>query len=257
MMAGDKASGTQAGAAAQSSEVQRDMFDRSLEFQKEAMGWQKSVYGDAKTNLSGYQTLGQRATDALGYLTGLTPGTNASGEVGFGLLKPFGINPDGTKQDMTAALESTPGYQFTRDQGLKAVTNSNTARGLGTSGNALKEAASYATGLAQNTYGEQYKIYQDQLDRIYNRLMGMTGAGQNAAVAQGNVGVGTGSNISGSANSIMANATQTGSSIGSNTIGAANARGASTMASANAVGNAASGASNAYMTNKLIDGMYG
>lgn len=59
-----------------------------------------------------------------------------------------------------AELEQTPGYQFTRQQGLQAVQNSAAARGLGVSGAALKGAATFATGLADSTYQQQFAQQQ-------------------------------------------------------------------------------------------------
>ena len=56
-----------------------------------------------------------------------------------------------------AYLEQTPGYQFTLQQGLESTQNGAAARGLGTSGAANKAAASYATGLANDTYQNQFQ----------------------------------------------------------------------------------------------------
>lgn len=83
----------------------------------------------------------------------------------------------GSPSQISAQLQSLPGYQFTRTQGLKAVANSAAARGLGVSGAALKGAATYATGLADNTYGQQA-----------NLLMGGASLGEDAAAKTGNVG---------------------------------------------------------------------
>lgn len=55
-----------------------------------------------------------------------------------------------------AELEATPGYQFSLNQGLRAAQNSAAARGLGVSGAALAGAAKFATGLADNTYQNQF-----------------------------------------------------------------------------------------------------
>ena len=74
--------------------------------------------------------------------------------------------PGGMSQ---AELEQTPGYQFTRDQGLQAVQNSAAARGLGVSGAALKGAATYATGLADQTYKDQFAIKQQQFTDTMNQ----------------------------------------------------------------------------------------
>ena len=84
-----------------------------------------------------------------------------------------------------AQLKATPGYQFTLGQGLQSTQNAAAARGLGISGAALKGAANYATGLAQNTYAQDAGIYGQQQAQIGNLLTGMVGAGQNAAAGQG------------------------------------------------------------------------
>lgn len=80
-------------------------------------------------------------------------------------------------------LEQTPGYQFTLNQGLAATQNSNAAHGLGVSSNALNGAANYATGLANNTYMNQFNMaqqqYQDYANQYTNQL-----AGQNAIYNQ-------------------------------------------------------------------------
>jgi hypothetical protein len=62
---------------------------------------------------------------------------------------PFVWNPT------MEGLAQTPGYQFTLDQGLKAVQSSAAARGLGMSGAAMRGAADYASGKASETYNQQ------------------------------------------------------------------------------------------------------
>lgn len=115
-----------------------------------------------------------------------------------------------------------PGYQFTLNQGLKATQNSAAARGLGSSGAALKGAASYATGLAQSNY-----------NNYFNQLMGITQLGENAAAQTGAYG------------------TQTASSVGNNLIGAGNATAASYLNTGNAVNNAANTIGSYYMLQGL------
>lgn len=51
------------------------------------------------------------------------------------------------------AFEGTPGFAFARAQGLKAVQSSNSARRG--SGNVLAALTKYATGLAQQDYGNE------------------------------------------------------------------------------------------------------
>lgn len=83
----------------------------------------------------------------------------------------------GSPSQTRAAMEALPGYQFALGQGLKSVQNSAAARGLGVSGAALKGAATYATGLADQTYGNQV-----------NRLLAGAQLGENAAAQTGQQG---------------------------------------------------------------------
>lgn len=104
-----------------------------------------------------------------------------------------------------AALENLPGYQFTKTQGLKSVQNAAAARGLGISGAALKGAADFATGLADNTFGNQF-----------NRLLESAKLGANAAAGVGSAATGMSGGI---ANSIMTG----GQAQAAGTMGAGNA----------------------------------
>lgn len=131
-------------------------------------------------------------------------------------------------------LRSTPGYQFTLNQGLKAVQNAAAARGLGVSGAALKGASQYATGLADNTYQQQFQNAVTNQTNAANRLLSGASLGENAAAQTGNY------------------ATQTGQSIGNNLIGAGNAQAASSIAQGNAVGNIGNSVGNLYLTNALL-----
>lgn len=118
-----------------------------------------------------------------------------------------------------ATLEKTPGYQFNLTQGLKATQNAAAARGLGLSGAALKGAASYATGLADNTYQNQFANALTNQTNQFNRLLGLQGQGQNAAAGLGGFAQSTGENL---ANTLIGGAkAQAGSQIaGSNALGA-------------------------------------
>lgn len=167
---------------------------------------QQQMFGITQKNLSPYVANG---ADAMSSLTRL-------------------LSPNGGVN--MAELEKLPGYQFDLTQGEKAVQNSASARGLGTSGAAMKGASSYATGLADKYFGEQY-----------NRLLGTAQLGENAGA-----GVGTA-------------ATATGSQIGSNIIGAGNAQAGAAMAGGNAIAGLGGTAMNAYMASKLFGpgGMYG
>lgn len=134
-----------------------------------------------------------------------------------------------------ATLEKTPGYQFNLTQGLKATQNSAAARGLGSSGAALKGAATFATGLADSTYQNQFNNAVTNQTNAYNRLFNLVNTGENAAAQTGSAGT--------SAANTAANAQ----------IGAGNAQ----AAAANATGSSISGLANNVGGYAAYKGLYG
>ena len=86
-----------------------------------------------------------------------------------------------------ADIEATPGYQFTRTQGLKAAQNSAAARGLGVSGAALKGAETFAAGLADQTFNTRWNQANTNQTNAYQRLKGLVDTGAAAAGAGGQI----------------------------------------------------------------------
>ncbi len=126
-------------------------------------------------------------------------------------------------------LQATPGYQFTLQQGLQSTQNAAAARGLGISGAAMKGAADYATGLANNTYATNAGIYQKNQDQIGNLLTGIVNGGAVAANNQGQL-------ITGQVNA-----------AGQTTLAGAQAKAAGTVGAANSfTGGLTSGFNNLY-----------
>jgi len=115
-----------------------------------------------------------------------------------------------------ATLRQTPGYQFALSQGLKSVQNGAAARGLGSSGAAMKGAANYATGLADQTYLDQFNVANTNMNNAYNRLMGVASLGANAGAQTGNIGA----QLTGNAGNYL---TQDGTAQAAGLIGAGNA----------------------------------
>lgn len=168
-------------------------------------------YGQTRSDLQPYRDIGQTASTNL---------TNRLTE----LTSPIVMDQ--------ATLEQTPGYQFNRTQGLKAVQNSAAARGLGNSGAALKGAATFATGLADSTYQNQFNNENTNRQNAYDRLMGVIGTGENAAAQTGAIG-------SKAATTAAGVNTTVGGQVGGNTIGAGNANAAAYNATGQAFGTAA------------------
>lgn len=175
---------------------------------------QSQMYKQTRKDLLPYNTAGQNALTML--MTQLPS-----------LTTPV-------KMDQ-ATLEQTPGYQFNLSQGLKSTQSGAAARGLGSSGAALKGAASYATGLADSTYQNQFSNEVTNQTNAYNRLMGVVNTGQNAAAQTGSAG------------------SQAANGMSNAYIQAGNAQAAGYTGAANALN---SGVSN-YMTYNALKGMYG
>ena len=134
-----------------------------------------------------------------------------------------------------AQLESTPGYQFNLSQGLKATQNGYAAQGLGTSGAALKGAATYASGLADTTYQNQFANALNSYNTNLGRFQNLAATGENAAAQTGTFN------------------TQTGGNIGQTAVGAANASAAATVGTANAASSAIGGLGSAYLYSNLFN----
>lgn len=140
-------------------------------------------------------------------------------------------------EGIQAYLESLPGYQFARDQGIQAVTNQLNARGLGDmSGSLSKGIARFVTGLADQTYGDQV-----------NRLMSAVGMGQNAAAQTGTL---SSNAASGASNALIGGSQAYGQGI----IGAANASAGGTVGAANAISSGLGSLGNAYLTSQILGG---
>jgi hypothetical protein len=183
-------------------------------------------YQQNSQNLAPWMQNGTNSSNLLSYLTGSGGSAPAgySGAAGGQGALTAQFNPT------QAQLESTPGYQFTLGQGLKSVQNSYAAKGLASSGAALKGAADYATGDANTTFNQQFQNYWNQNQSIYNMLSGQSGQGLSAAGALANAG------------------TTAAGQQGQNTIGAGNAQ----AAMYNGIGSAIGGAANSLGTYGLL-----
>lgn len=76
-----------------------------------------------------------------------------------------------------SSVRGLPGYQFNQEEGQRAIDGSSAARGMNASGRTLKDLMRFGTGLADQTYGNQWQ-----------RLLGLSGQGLTATGAQAGVG---------------------------------------------------------------------
>ena len=160
-------------------------------------GIQQQQYQQTREDLSPYRNIGQTASTQL---------TNRLSE----LTSPISVDPN--------QLENSDYYKFASTQGQKAVTNSAAARGLASSGAALKGAAAFAKGLATDTYKTAFDMANTNQTNAYNRLKGLVDTGENAAAQTGFLGekaaYNTGSALTGGANAEAAADNKIGTSVG-------------------------------------------
>lgn len=151
---------SQSYAASKGADAQRESADK-------AIALQQNQYAQTRADLAPYRDAGAAYSDELKsrmpYLT-----------------SDISIDPN--------MLENSDYYKFASTQGQKGVTNSAAARGLATSGAALKGAATFAEGLATNTYKDAFAMENTNRTNAYTRLKGLIDTGAGAAATGGALG---------------------------------------------------------------------
>lgn len=155
------------------------------------------------------------------------------------LLRPY---RNGEEFSFTGKdLDSDPGYQFGLNQGTQGIERGQASRGNFLSGAAMKELTRFnedyagtkfndAFTRARSTWGTNLGAYNDNKDRIYNFLSGVSTVGQNAAARVG------------------ASNQQVGSSVAGNMLASGAAQSAGAVASSNAWQSGINSAANAWNT---------
>lgn len=176
---------------------------------------QYNAQSQLQANLAPYANFGASAMPNIMQKLGL------GGQGGGFSFGQFNFNP----QD----LQNTPGYQFTLNQGLKNTNNALSSQGLLGSGSQAKALADYTSGLASNTYNDQFKnalnsynanyttglnSFNANLDPLFkllnlgqNSAAGIGQGGYNSAVNAGNAiaqgTIGSGSQGANTMNSLL------------------------------------------------------
>lgn len=146
--------------ANKAADAQKEAADKSI-------AMQQGQYQQTRQDLSPYRDIGSQASTDLGKrLSDLT--------------SPISVDPN--------QLENSDYYKFASTQGQKGVTNSAAARGLATSGAALKGAAAFAKGLATDTYKTAFDMENTNQSNAYNRLKSLVDTGENASAQTGVLG---------------------------------------------------------------------
>ena len=131
--------------------------------------------------------------------------------------------------DMTTALSQMPGFKFAQDWGQQGVANQATTTGLG--GNALAAGGKFATGLAQQGYGQ----IVSQLQALLGTGAGLEGTGASTMASGASALSGAASNFGGQ---IAGTLGGIGQSTASGILGSANALAGGLQGAASSIGNA-------------------
>jgi hypothetical protein len=137
-----------------------------------AIGEQQREYDQARADQAPFRTTGVSALDQIAKLYGLDT-TDANGN----MVKGSG------KADLSG-FATSPDFQFNLQQGQQAIDRSAAARGGLLSGAAVKAGTQYASGLADQEYGN-----------YVNRLLATAGQGQTATNATQVAGTNAANNI--------------------------------------------------------------
>ncbi|HEV8492027.1 MAG TPA: hypothetical protein VGR76_07140 [Candidatus Angelobacter sp.] len=116
-------------------------------------------------------------------LTSYAPGASAYGDA-------TGANGAAGYARARSNFQTNPGYQFQMDQGLQALNRTHAAAGNLSSGNADTDALKYATGLADQSYGQYIAGLSPYLGGQQTATAGAagvdTGLGTNLNASYGN-----------------------------------------------------------------------
>jgi len=136
----------------------------------------KDIYNQSRTDLMPWMTVGGNALNQLGALNGIGGYTQAVGQPGQPGYVAGHATPAG--QPDYSAFMNSPDYQFALQQGQKSLDASAAARGRLYSGGYGQDLTNYGQGMATQN-----------LNNYENRLMSISGQGQQAGEFGGQLGM--------------------------------------------------------------------
>jgi hypothetical protein len=218
--------GAALGGAYLQSESAEDATYAQGQMSKAAIEEQRRQYDLSRSDSAPWREAGGSAISRLSQLLGLNGGT---GE----LNKKFSVAD--FMEDPVTKLS----YQSGLDLGTQAIDRMAGARGSRNSGATLKELSRFGTDYTGQKAGESYNRFYGDQDRSFNRLAGVSGAGQTATTNLG------------------AQGTQAGTNIGNIMTSLGNARGAGAIAQGNLWGGAVQNIGNWYNQNQQLNRILG
>lgn len=224
----------QADAASNAAQVQGDSSAAAVAESRRqfdlARQTQQDQYNQARTDQQPFRDTGVAGNARLRQLLGLDAGYSG-GDSG-SLTRRFSAS------DLQADPVYQSGLQFGLDRGTAGINARAIAGGNYDSGATLKALTQFGNDYGSTKAADSYSRYIGDQSNIYNRLAGVSGAGQTATNAVNAAG-------SNAANQITAAGANSSNNIGNLITGAGNAAAAGIVGGANAWGGALGGANNA------------
>ena len=231
LLGSSKAANAQQAAAAQSAAAQREAADKSIAAQRE-------MFDIGRADLAPYREGGVTAQNQLMQLLGIGGDQNAP-EYGR-YAKDFSMS------DFT----TSPGYQFSLDQGLRAIKARDAAQGRTFSGANDKGILDYATGKASGEYQNAFNNYMTSRNARLGSLQNLYAGGQASAAGSaaqaGTLGQNLGSTY-----------TNLGQGLGQAAVAGGNAQATGYLNQANAVTNALNQGMSSYMQGQYLNRLGG
>ena len=169
--------------------------DKQANAAQDAAQLQSDASAQTRADLSPYTALGKQAINPLWHAMGYNIDKSGTPSVDWNspLQQRFSFEPGN--------LANTPGYKFALSQGLRNTNNALASQGLGLSGAQAKGLSRFTTGLADQTFGEQYDRALSKFNTNYqvsannvNNLQNLLNVGQNSAAQTGQIGQQTANN---------------------------------------------------------------
>jgi hypothetical protein len=111
-----------------------------------------------------------RSSNSLG---SLSPYTNTGNNATATLSQLYGMQGPQAQQQAFGQFQASPDYQFAQSEGMRALENSNAAKGLLQSSGHLRSAQEFGQNLASQQYGN----YVNRLTGLANQGLSATGTG--------------------------------------------------------------------------------
>jgi hypothetical protein len=117
-----------------------------------------------------------------------TPYINSGAKANQELSNETGTNGALGRQFTQTDFHQDPGYQFDMQQGLSAISNSNSVRGGALSGGSQKSMSNYGEQQASNEFNNARNYFTQNQNQNYSQLSGLSQQGLSATQGLGQLG---------------------------------------------------------------------